>query len=145
MFSFFLFNATATTEIYTYDTLFPYSTLFRSEDGATRLSGTIAPGYYLYRHRLSVVVDGGKALPLQLSNGKAKTDEFFGRTEVYYDTVEILVTGGDARPAPLPWPGGADAGLLHPPPTIRCDSPSVQPPPTHTHPEEHAHNTPPHH
>src|SRR3546814_14854671 len=27
---FFFFNDTATTEIYTYDTLFPYTTLFRS-------------------------------------------------------------------------------------------------------------------
>src|SRR3546814_13448880 len=43
------------------------------EDGATRLSGTIAPGHYHYRHRLTVVVDGGKAFPLQLANGKAKT------------------------------------------------------------------------
>src|SRR3546814_4424732 len=31
MFSFFFFNYTATTEIYTTDTLFPYTTLFRSE------------------------------------------------------------------------------------------------------------------
>src|SRR3546814_13574354 len=30
---FFFFNDTATTEIYTYDTLFPYTTLFRSEFG----------------------------------------------------------------------------------------------------------------
>src|SRR3546814_4699862 len=29
-FLFFFFNDTATTEIYTYDTLFPYTTLFRS-------------------------------------------------------------------------------------------------------------------
>src|SRR3546814_1032583 len=29
-FYFFFFNDTATTEIYTYDTLFPYTTLFRS-------------------------------------------------------------------------------------------------------------------
>src|SRR3546814_20875940 len=30
---FFFFNDTATTEIYTYDTLFPYTTLFRSAGG----------------------------------------------------------------------------------------------------------------
>src|SRR3546814_14149752 len=35
MFLFFFFNDTATTEIYTYDTLFPYTTLFRSS-GASR-------------------------------------------------------------------------------------------------------------
>src|SRR3546814_8631163 len=30
------FNDTATTEIYTYDTLFPYTTLFRSDTDRTR-------------------------------------------------------------------------------------------------------------
>src|SRR3546814_7103985 len=37
-FFFFFFNDTATTEIYTYDTLFPYTTLFRSADGSAVLN-----------------------------------------------------------------------------------------------------------
>ena len=95
------------------------------EDGLTRLSGTVAPGYYLYRHRLSVVADGGAALPLQLSTGKAKTDEFFGRTEVYYDAVDIQVDGGGARSATLHWQGCADAGICYPPQTMRVELPMV--------------------
>src|SRR3546814_17103676 len=37
----FCFNDTATTEIYTYCTLFPYTTLFRSEDRAGRCGGRV--------------------------------------------------------------------------------------------------------
>lgn len=96
------------------------------EDGLTRLSGTVAPGYYLYRHRLSVVADGGAALPLQLSDGKGKTDEFFGRTEVYYDAVEILVDGRGARTATLHWQGCADAGICYPPQTMRVELPMLE-------------------
>lgn len=95
------------------------------EDGLIRLRGTIAPGYYLYRHRLSVVADGGQALPLRLSNGKAKNDEFFGRSEVYYDSVEIRVDARGARAATLHWQGCADAGICYPPQTLRVELPRV--------------------
>ena len=37
----------------------------------------IAPGYYLYRHRLHFTLHGVELTP-QLPEGKHKTDEFFG-------------------------------------------------------------------
>src|SRR3546814_5585588 len=40
----FFFNDTATTEIYTYDTLFPYTTLFRS-GSATCVASSIFPSF----------------------------------------------------------------------------------------------------
>src|SRR3546814_6517386 len=42
-FIFFFFNDTATTEIYTYDTLFPYTTLFRSIEEFIPLASQVAP------------------------------------------------------------------------------------------------------
>jgi len=93
-------------------------------DGRTQLHGTIARGYYLYRHRLGVVGEDG-ALPLVLSKGKAKTDEFFGLTEVYYDSVDIAVNGGGAASAVLHWQGCADAGICYPPQTMQVDLPFV--------------------
>src|SRR3546814_11360146 len=48
---------------------------------------------------------------------------------VYYDTVEIIVNGGDARSATLHWQGCADAGICYPPQTMRVDLPSVETPP----------------
>lgn len=94
------------------------------DDGGTLLHGTIAPGYYLYRHRLSVMGKDG-ALPLVLSRGKAKSDEFFGQTEVYYDTVDIAVNGGGAKSATLHWQGCADAGICYPPQTMQVELPFV--------------------
>lgn len=94
------------------------------DDGLTLLRGTIAPGYYLYRHRLSVAGKSG-ALPLMLSKGKEKTDEFFGRTEVYYDAIDIAVDGGGATSAVLHWQGCADAGICYPPQTMQVALPFV--------------------
>ncbi|MEN1929428.1 protein-disulfide reductase DsbD [Luteimonas sp. MJ250] len=92
------------------------------EDGGTRLQGEIAPGYYLYRHRLSVTTGAGP-LPLTLPKGLEKTDEFFGRTEVYYDAVDMRVDGGGATTATLHWQGCADAGICYPPQTLDIELP----------------------
>src|SRR3546814_15577580 len=52
----FFFNDTATTEIYTYDTLFPYTTLFRSVvDDITLTSLT---SYVDYDHHQGIEGDG---------------------------------------------------------------------------------------
>src|SRR3546814_9325025 len=55
---FFFFNDTATTEIYTYDTLFPYTTLFRSV-GRRLTEDLNAKGR---RHRLLLMLDEFPAL-----------------------------------------------------------------------------------
>ena len=49
----------------------------------------IAPGYYLYRHRLQVSTDDGSVLQMQLPEGIHKTDEYFGDVEVYYNQLQI--------------------------------------------------------
>ncbi len=57
--------------------------------GASRerieISWKIADGYYLYRHRTSVTVEGDSFLagPLQLPAGHKQHDEFFGDVETY--------------------------------------------------------------
>ncbi|WP_132986069.1 protein-disulfide reductase DsbD [Luteimonas terricola] len=94
------------------------------EEGGTRLQGEIAPGYYLYRHRLSVNASAGP-LPLTLPKGLEKTDEFFGLTEVYYDAVDMRVDGGGATTATLHWQGCADAGICYPPQTMDINLPHV--------------------
>ena len=95
-----------------------------ADNGRTLLRGEIAPGYYLYRHRLSVVGKSG-ALPLTLSKGKEKVDEFFGRTEVYYNAVDIDIDGGGKTTAVLHWQGCADAGICYPPQTMQVELPFV--------------------
>jgi thiol:disulfide interchange protein DsbD len=57
------------------------------------LSWAIADGYYLYKKRVSVSTDSEQAQVGQplLPQGKAHTDEFFGDSEVYYETLQGTV------------------------------------------------------
>ena len=84
----------------------------------------IADGYYLYRDRFNFAVSGAPSVVLdfaQLPDGKEKEDPYFGRTQVYYSSVEAVlqVQRGTTGPVPLTlevgYQGCADAGLCYPP------------------------------
>ncbi len=92
--------------------------------GQVQLDWQIAPGYYLYRHRVSVkTATAGFTLgEIAMPPGKKKTDEFFGDVEVYYDALMAMVPV--TRPADassfeiaVSYQGCADAGLCYPPVT----------------------------
>lgn len=86
------------------------------------LAWKIAPGYYLYRHRISVqVVDGGfTAAALQLPRGERHHDEFFGEVETFRNSV-VAVQPGVASTATrqvtlkVKYQGCADLGVCYPP------------------------------
>ncbi len=94
-------------------------------DGQTlELAWRIEPGYYLYRHNVTVeplhsAVVAPEALPLPA--GKAKYDEYFGDTEVYYDGViaEIPLSYRDDETTrftlALGYQGCAEDGICYPP------------------------------
>lgn len=81
----------------------------------------ITEGYYLYRHRISVLVDGeGVAGELSLPNGEAKHDEFFGDVETYRGSLTARLDGasGDAQGKlrlKVRYQGCADVGICYPP------------------------------
>jgi thiol:disulfide interchange protein DsbD len=85
----------------------------------------IAPDYYLYKHRFKVTTDtpGVQIGDLILPEGKPKEDEYFGKSEVYYDGVQTLVPIARAAGGPLDvalnvsYQGCAEAGLCYPPTT----------------------------
>lgn len=87
------------------------------------LEWQIAPGYYLYRHALKVTVGSGATatmLTADLPFGLAKTDEFFGDVEVYYNAVQAQVSLAEALSdgehlLRVTFQGCADAGLCYPP------------------------------
>lgn len=91
---------------------------------AVAVRWTIAEGYYLYRHRISVQVAGpagARSAALQLPKGKAHEDEFFGKTETYRNQLvatlpRIVATGGTVS-LKIKYQGCADAGLCYPPQT----------------------------
>jgi thiol:disulfide interchange protein DsbD len=85
---------------------------------------TIAPGYYLYRHRFGVqpVDSAFKFNPLELPPGHKHTDEFFGEVETYRDSVTAVLTGAtasdvDAVTFRVKFQGCADIGVCYPPTT----------------------------
>ena len=90
--------------------------------GQVELQWKIAKGYYLYRHRISVQVDGGgfTAGALQLPRGDRHHDEFFGDVETYRTLLRAQLPGVADDGATqvvlkVKYQGCADAGVCYPP------------------------------
>jgi len=100
-----------------------------TRDGALRLYWQITDGYYLYQHAFKVRWLNGDtpaSLAIDFPPALAKTDEFFGEVQVYYNAADLTVTLPEGE-APLTlaitYQGCADAGLCYPPETehLRID------------------------
>ncbi|MFA0923764.1 protein-disulfide reductase DsbD family protein [Xanthomonas fragariae] len=98
------------------------------------LSWKIAPGYYLYRHRISVKSGQGfTAGELALPEGESKHDEFFGQVQIYRKQLQATLAG-KAEPSlqtavlQVQYQGCADAGVCYPPQRreIRVSLPNAQ-------------------
>lgn len=85
------------------------------------LHWTIAPGYYLYRHRTSATADPAfHATALQLPEGVKKHDPYFGEVQTYHNRLDGRLPG---QPEPalrrvaveVHYQGCADAGVCYPP------------------------------
>jgi len=90
-----------------------------------RLNWEIAEGYYLYRARIKVRTTSANAQlgAPQFPPGQVKTDEYFGKQEVYHHELAASVpvarsSGGELElPLEVTYQGCADAGLCYPPQT----------------------------
>ncbi len=90
-----------------------YQANARMDGAQLHIDWRIADDYYLYRHAFT-----GSA-PVTTPAGIARHDEFFGDTEVYYETVSVsMALPADATQASLTFQGCADAGLCYPPETL---------------------------
>lgn len=106
--------------------------LIRGEQGI-ELVWTIAPHYYLYKHKFTIRSQNDEQSPLKaltdvaaFGQGLRKTDDYFGRVEVYYHQALASITQGQLlsknasgqtiEPAYLnvQYQGCADAGLCYP-------------------------------
>src|SRR5690606_19749154 len=92
--------------------------------GRIELDWKIVDGYYLYRHRTSVQVQGSGfvAQPLQMPPGTPYTDEFFGDVETYRQRLVANLPGtADAATTTVTlqvkYQGCADLGICYPPQT----------------------------
>ena len=96
------------------------------------LDWRIAPGYYLYRHRISAktATPGFMLGEVAMPAGKKKKDEFFGDVEVYYDNLSATVpvtrpVGAVTLEIAISYQGCADA---EEPPGHGCGTATGSPP-----------------
>ncbi|MCB1612139.1 MAG: protein-disulfide reductase DsbD N-terminal domain-containing protein, partial [Xanthomonadales bacterium] len=87
----------------------------------------IAPGYYLYRHRLGLAaVDNSMQLaPFSVPDGEPKHDEFFGDVETYRESLTLsqllpeLPASTQSLELEVRYQGCADIGICYPPQRTR--------------------------
>jgi thiol:disulfide interchange protein DsbD len=88
-----------------------------------QLNWRIAKGYYLYKERMKVepVAAGTTLGALVLPKGESHTDEYFGKQEIYRESVDATISlpPANAKSVDLKvtYQGCADAGLCYPPET----------------------------
>ena len=94
-------------------------------DGDVVLYWQIQPGYYLYRRSLDVAANKPIG-ELSIPQGIGKTDEYFGKVEVFFDELEVIVPieanlpdeTGIVLELSVAYQGCAEAGICYPPQNI---------------------------
>lgn len=82
-------------------------------ENQVELNWNIAPDYYLYKHQLAVS-SGQQAVQFSLPVAKAKHDEFFGDTEVYYQQLNFPIDIQPNATYQVSYQGCAEKGLCYP-------------------------------
>jgi len=122
-----LFAADASDEPLPVDQAFIGNPRFDSANELT-IDWQIAPGYYLYRDKFSVAVDGEIQFgALRLPEGVPMTDQNFGDVEVFYNFAELVVPFSRAHPDAqnlrifAGFQGCKDESICYPPSTQEFD------------------------
>ncbi len=91
------------------------------------LHWNIAPGYHLYRERITVAGEAGGAAPPApaLPPGSAQYDPTFNKTmTIYQHALDLDLDLGKAATVTVGWQGCADAGLCYAPASIDVHRPA---------------------
>lgn len=89
----------------------------RQADGRLTLTVDIAPGYYLYRHRLALSAEQAELGDWTLPEGRPHQDEYFGQSQVYHQQLRLQVplrSTGDGGRVEFRYQG-CTTGLCYPP------------------------------
>lgn len=105
------------------DQAFAFSSRLRvREDGVEEIVARwdMPGGYYLYRHGFRADAEKGLSLgELQIPLGEMRTDEYFGESEVYVGSVEVVVPvrqrNVQRATVRFAYQGCAERGLCYPP------------------------------
>lgn len=100
----------------------PVDQAFKVEAGLVdahhaQLKFIVAPGHYLYRERIQLVLPAGDAAAIALPPGETKNDPNFGEQQVFHHDTLADVTFTDAAPATVQvrYQGCSEKGLCYPP------------------------------
>lgn len=102
----------------------PVDKAFKVEAGLVdqthaQIKFVIAPGHYLYRERIQLVLPAGETAQISLPAGEAKNDPNFGQQQVFHHDTAAEVAFVGAAPAVLQirYQGCSEKGLCYPPQT----------------------------
>lgn len=93
---------------------------FQQSDHQLNLNWQIKPGYYLYRQQIKVNPAQAELAPLELPKGTWHEDEFYGKTEIYTQQLNLPITIEKATKGAtvsVTYQGCAEAGFCYPPET----------------------------
>lgn len=95
-------------------------------DETVRVHWDVAPGYHLYRDRLSFQAESPQAAwkPVSLPAAKEVYDANFDKTMAVYTApvdIDLQVASGSSSRLTVGWQGCADAGLCYPPQSSEVD------------------------
>lgn len=93
---------------------------FQQSENQLNLNWQIKPGYYLYRQQIKLNPVQAELAPLDLPKGTWHEDEFYGKTEIYTERLNLPVTVKSATKGAtvsITYQGCAEAGFCYPPET----------------------------
>lgn len=107
---------------------------FAQKGDTLTLSWQVKPGYYLYRQQIKIGVQGATLAEWSLPAGQPHEDEFYGKTEIYPDSLTLPFTIKQAAAGAqmtVTYQGCAAAGFCYPPETrhVPLDAVAAHPTP----------------
>ncbi|WP_380182971.1 protein-disulfide reductase DsbD [Kalamiella sp. sgz302252] len=113
-----LFDQRASSHFGTVDQAFSFD--FSQQADRLTLNWQVKPGYYLYRQQITLTAHGAKLADWTLPAGKPHEDEFYGKTEIYPDSLKVPLTilqADKGATLSVTYQGCAAAGFCYPPET----------------------------
>lgn len=93
---------------------------FNQQANTLTLSWQVKPGYYLYRQQIKISANGAKLAKFTLPEGTPHEDEFYGKTEIYPESLTlplVLQQADKGATVSVTYQGCAAAGFCYPPET----------------------------
>jgi thiol:disulfide interchange protein DsbD len=93
---------------------------FNQQANTLTLSWQVKPGYYLYRQQIKISANGAKLVDFTLPEGTPHEDEFYGKTEIYPESLTlplVLQQADKGATVSVTYQGCAAAGFCYPPET----------------------------